>query len=61
MENIGENKNGGPSQAANESEIAEANKINELYNYLFQVNNSTKIVDDGIGITAFSNDYKAFK
>ena len=61
MEDIGANKKNSPPQAANESEIAEANKINNLNNYLFQVNNSTKIVDDGFGITGFSNDYKAFK
>ena len=61
MEDIGANKKNSPPQAANESEIAEANKINNLNNYLFQVNNSIKIVDDGFGITGFSNDYKAFK
>lgn len=48
MENIGTNRKYSPPQAANESEIAEANKINNWNHYLFQVNNSTKIVEDGV-------------
>lgn len=61
VESIGANKKYSPPQAANETEIREANKINNWNHYLFQVNNSTKIVDDGLGINGLSNDYKAFK
>lgn len=61
IENIGGNKRYSPPQAPSESEIAEANKINQWKNYLFQINNSTKNVDDVLGTTDFSNDYKAFK